>query len=302
MQLKYYTKEINFGDALNKLIFEQYIPELLDDNEEVILLGIGTVLGLEGGTPKTRKIVVFSSGYGFGDEKTYGQKPSLDDRYDIICVRGPLTAQKLDLDEKLAVTDGAILLKGIETTVPEKEYKWSYMPHHKSDKMYKDWESVVKKAGGNYISAINDPQKVIQEILKSEVLVTEAMHGAIVADVYRVPWIAVRAYDHINAFKWKDWLATLNLDYHPHKLVSLFGEEKIRNILEQKPILKSTRFARTLLANIYKFYQGQLKKKKAVRQLERISKQKPFLSDEKTLNTRYEQMQQKIEELKTRYS
>jgi len=51
------------------------------------------------------------------------------------------------------------------------------------------------------------------------VLIAEAMHGAIVADALRVPWIPVRSSDSVLAFKWRDWCASLNLTYSPHAII-----------------------------------------------------------------------------------
>jgi succinoglycan biosynthesis protein ExoV len=39
------------------------------------------------------------------------------------------------------------------------------------------------------------------------------MHGAILADTLRVPWIPVITSPIINVFKWRDWTMSLGLDY-----------------------------------------------------------------------------------------
>src|SRR5205814_2371845 len=60
-------------------------------------------------------------------------------------------------------------------------------------------------------------------------LVTEAMHGAVVADALRVPWIALRMYSKIDEFKWRDWCASLRLPYEPLTPRRLFDtpEERV---------------------------------------------------------------------------
>jgi succinoglycan biosynthesis protein ExoV len=41
------------------------------------------------------------------------------------------------------------------------------------------------------------------------------MHGAILADAFRVPWIAVSSSRSINSFKWNDWARSLGVTYAP---------------------------------------------------------------------------------------
>src|SRR3569623_1144475 len=47
---------------------------------------------------------------------------------------------------------------------------------------------------------------------------TEAIHGAIVADTLRVPWIPVACSPEVAPFKWIDWTQSLGLDYRPIRL------------------------------------------------------------------------------------
>jgi len=58
-------------------------------------------------------------------------------------------------------------------------------------------------------------QKTLTAIQQSRLLIAEAMHGAIVADALRVPWIPIRFHKHILPFKWRDWCASLNMSYDP---------------------------------------------------------------------------------------
>jgi len=250
MILSYYVDELNFGDALNDLIFRFYIPELLDDNSNDELLGIGSLLGIKKPGVNTKKIYVFSSGLGYGDI------PQIDSRYEFICVRGPLTADLLNLPAATAISDGALLLRGMEFGELKKEYKWCYIPHWSADTLYAGWPDLIKKAGGHYISPRNNPRFVIDEILKSELVLAEAMHGAIVADTLRVPWIGIKAYKHINAFKWQDWLLTVNLDYKPIIIHSFFDLHRIESILRKKtPTLFRSFFPIRFMAMIYFYFQ-----------------------------------------------
>ena len=64
------------------------------------------------------------------------------------------------------------------------------------------------------------------EMSRCEVLICEAMHGAIVADALRIPWMPVSCYEDISAFKWRDWLSTVELPYAPTQITSLFDAER----------------------------------------------------------------------------
>ena len=46
-------------------------------------------------------------------------------------------------------------------------------------------------------------------------MITEALHGAIVADALRVPWMPVSSYHTILPFKWEDWCRSVGLAYAP---------------------------------------------------------------------------------------
>ncbi len=302
MKLAYYKEELNFGDALNEIIFNHYCSEILDNNTEHILLGIGTVLGLNHGYPDTKKIVVFSSGYGFGDSKTYGELPKIDKKYDIICIRGPLTAEKLNIAPSKAITDGAILLKGIPIPKEEKTYKWAFMPHHLSEKMYPKWEKLVNKAGGHFISAINKPDFVLKEIQKTELLITEAMHGAIVADTLRTPWIAVKGYKHINDFKWKDWLLSMDMELNFHYLSSMFLKPKLSDNVSIRFGFKTGSLLNKATTYLINIYQNLVKYNKNKKTLKKLSMLEGVLSDTNVLENRFQELLSRMEILKSKYS
>ena len=80
---------------------------------------------------------------------------------------------------------------------------------------------------------------MIADILASELLVTEAMHGAIVADALRVPWVPARPVQPTNRGKWIDWASALDIELRPQQIVA-------SNALEYAMSLTAGRRARVL--------------------------------------------------------
>ncbi|MEM9087511.1 MAG: polysaccharide pyruvyl transferase family protein [Cyanobacteria bacterium P01_F01_bin.53] len=214
MKLFYYkttTPSQNFGDELNPWLWPRLISDF-DENKKDVFIGIGTVLNDQ--TPQwvneAKNAIFFSTGVGYGRSFRLQKKPN----WRIYCVRGPLSAKKLKLPAPLAITDGAALLKRYfdPIAVAERAYAVSYMPHfrHGSPQRFK---TVCQRVGIHFIDPAGEVENVITQIAQSKVLISEAMHGAIVADTLRVPWIPVRTSPKILPFKWRDWCASVNLPY-----------------------------------------------------------------------------------------
>ncbi|MFO8234700.1 MAG: polysaccharide pyruvyl transferase family protein [Bacteroidales bacterium] len=302
MILTYYDTTRNFGDLLNPLIFHHYLPNFFDNDPEIIFLGIGTILGLKKGTQGTKKIIVFSSGYAAESEEIYGDPPILDDKYEIICVRGPLTAEYFDLNANLAVSDGALLLKNMPFPKVKKEYDFAYMPHHVSEGIYHGWRKLIEKENIHYISPQDEPLTIIEEIRQSKLLITEAMHGAIVADSFRIPWIPVRTSAHINYFKWQDWASTLNIEVDIHKLPSLFCNRVLKEIIREKYNMGRVSLFNILARELYKIFTQKRKTKKFKQEINQLKSKLPLLSKEEILNKRVDELLKKIEYVKKKYS
>lgn len=211
MKLLYFRhpKAPNFGDELNPWLWPRLLGNVLDEDESVVFIGIGSVLSNDY-PAKVRKYVM-GAGYG-----AYLPPPVVDETWKFSFVRGPQTAEALGLDPRTAITDGAILLRAVYDCGPKpKRFRASYIPHWES--FYTgDWERVCRWAGVNLIDPRNPVEQVLEEIAASEVVVAEAMHGAIVADNLRVPWIPVLPLATIHRFKWTDWTRSLGLEYLPY--------------------------------------------------------------------------------------
>lgn len=226
MKLFYYKDPVgNFGDDLNPWIWYSLAPELFNDDDSDVLVGIGTLINSR--APEAPTKYVFGSGVG------YHTFPNIDDKWKFYCVRGPLSAQRLGLDPALAITDPAVLLTQVVPDRPvPKTGMVSFMPHHASSR-FADWRRLCKLAGINYIDPANDINDTLFQIRQSRLVIAEAMHAAIVADAFRVPWVPVACYDHILDFKWDDWCKSLDMPYTPHKIASIYDMER-GFTLEQK--------------------------------------------------------------------
>jgi len=301
MRLRYFrgeTSEPNFGDLLNELIFPKLLPDCFDDDPEVEFIGIGSILGVmlrEGA--KFNKAVVFSTGYAAGKEDTYGAVPKLDERCDIICVRGPLTAKAIGVSEDLAVTDGAMLLRSMDLALPsEKKYRVSYMPHMSTVAIF-DWRHLCDDCGIHFIDPVTrDTRRVLEEIKASELLLAEAMHGAIVADTLRVPWVPVVSNRTINDFKWRDWTSSLNLEYRPTRLETLFEGTALRDAIGCRvPVMGG------LASRAYGAYQKLLIEPRVRKRFSELEHGARYLSEERVLDEKVDQLLGKLEEFKRRY-
>lgn len=203
----------NFGDELNATMWAEVLPEgILDEREDEIFLGIGSILQHD--FPKTARKVVLGSGYG-----GYTKKPDVHDgTWDIRFVRGPQTAEDLGLSPDLAITDAAILLRGTNLPAPADGIGVAFMPHYESVERG-NWQRVCEVAGIHYLDPTQDPARTLAEIRGADLVIAEAMHGAIVSDVLRTPWIGVKTMHHVHRYKWWDWARSLDIDYAPELLM-----------------------------------------------------------------------------------
>lgn len=230
MKIVYYKDEKgNFGDELNKWLWPKLLGDYIDgfchhgiefsnkNNEQNLLFyGIGTLLDER--IPSNPDKIIFGSGFG------YNAPPKIDGKYKIFFVRGENTANALGVSPDLAITDAAILLRNfypVATSTPKK-YTISFMPHIDSE-CGDFWKTICSKLGIHYISPGGfNIEAIIDELMQSEALITEAMHGAIVADALRVPWHPISSAPHVNSFKWDDWCSSMNLSYKPHYFIPIY--------------------------------------------------------------------------------
>lgn len=220
MKLTFYRGAVpNFGDELNETMWQHILPKgFLDDDPEELFIGIGSIIQHD--YPKAARKVVVGAGYG-----GYTRMPDVHDgSWDIRFVRGPQTAEALGIDRALAIADAAILLRATPLPDPAPGIGIGFMPHFESLERG-HWQEVCRLAGIRLIDPTRPTDEVIAEIRGAEMLITEAMHGAIVADALRTPWIAVRTMHAVHRYKWFDWARSLGIGYSPAFLFPSNGRE-----------------------------------------------------------------------------
>lgn len=277
MKLYYLGGKGNFGDFLNPWIWDKVIPGVLDEDESCAFVGIGTLINQKmlDRTPNAQRRIIFSSGAGYGKSLL-----SLDDTYQVYCVRGPITARRLSLPIELAITDGAMLLRKLYQPQYSTQYKFAYMPHYNF--AGDGWRSVCEQLGFCYIDPCSPIETILHQISSTEVLLTEAMHGAIAADALRVPWVSVINDPAILLLKWQDWCASVGLFHNPYYLDRL-----------HHPSSKTD-----LLSPVRKLRDGQ-RQKQAMNQLAAIAKKaRPMLSQEVVLDALVDQLLAKVDAFK----
>ncbi|MFD1157688.1 polysaccharide pyruvyl transferase family protein [Roseovarius aestuarii] len=214
MKLTYFQgNPPNFGDELNTSMWQHLLPaDFFDRDSSVLFLGIGSII--QHSYPKTSKKLVVGAGYG-----GYTRKPDVHDgSWEFWFVRGPQTAHELGLDPALAIADAAILLRETPLPHPAPDIGVGFMPHYESIERG-NWQEACALAGITFIDPTEPTEKVISQIRGAKLVITEAMHGAIVADALRTPWIGIRAMHHVHRFKWYDWARALNIDYAPRSVI-----------------------------------------------------------------------------------
>ena len=216
----------NFGDELNHWLWETLLPDAWSGDDDVLFVGIGTIL--DKNLPPARIRVVFGTGVGYTSAPPDLSADST--RWRIYGVRGPLTARALKLDQRFAMTDPAILLATLKEFEGLRRRGVIFIPHWKSVR-YGYWETVCKSLGVEFVDPCQDSRTVVGRIASAEKVIAESMHAAIIADAFRVPWIPVALSREVSPFKWVDWAASMDVPYSPVCLPASNRIEHIRNAL-----------------------------------------------------------------------
>lgn len=208
----------NVGDLLAPIITEQItskevikvfkkIPE--EYKGERILAGLGSFLGYYGDYPITVWGTGFEPGY---LNRTARINPGSRLNWRYHAVRGHLTKTVLGIKDNVVIGDAGLVMPVFYNPVVLKGNPKRYFRHYsnKSNSTIND-EFIIHSTRMN-------PFKAIDLISNSRFIFTEALHIAILAHAYGIPW-AWSLNKHKRAmFKWFDWFSSLNIAsqwFHP---------------------------------------------------------------------------------------
>lgn len=201
----FYHRDVrgNFGDDLNQTFFDEVCPNYRSAPYEK-MYGIGTLLNNAHGLIKNT--LIFGSGYG------QGRAPDIDLKTTrILGIRGPVTAKALNIDpETYVIGDPALYLPKIPSFNTSTLKKGSIVicVHHRTAE---EWNLPSDSINDVYFldpgaHSVNDYISIIRH---ADLVLAEAMHGAIVAMAYRIPFVRVKFLGKLDDTKWDDTLLSV---------------------------------------------------------------------------------------------
>lgn len=328
MQIYYYrSHEPNLGDDLNAWLWQRLVPEPLSRADGRLMLGIGTIIGQQ--LPAAEHRIIFTSGLGYNpntpDVRGLG--------WEVVAVRGPLTATILGLSPEAAVTDGAILVSLFpEFTTPAAARRGVVFMPHVSAARAVDWRPLCAAAGIEYLDPRDEHFALLRRLGSARLVLADAMHAAIIADSLRVPWIPLATSAEINTFKWLDWALSMEVPYEPEELpavsllqglqtvvgVATLQRHRMR-LIESQTVIKThrdflrrkrrwasspTRYAGLTLLKAYNRLLSvralavpRFNQSEVVERLRRLSSRSGFLSDPGVFEARREELLRRLESL-----
>ena len=210
--LFYWDRVKNFGDLLNKDLFKRvfnydFLP--VENPFVADAVAIGSLFqcfykqkSVNFDKDKVKPIEV----YGTGLWTLPPENIEYIRNFDIKTVRGNLTKQYF-IEKGLAknstpVGDYGILAPYYFNEKVEKKYKLGVLPHYKDLRSPVFFEIFRRNQNAIIINPTNEPDKVIEQILSCEAIVTSSLHGLIIADSFNIPNL---------------WIEDdLKLDFEPH--------------------------------------------------------------------------------------
>lgn len=213
MQLHYHKAlGRNFGDDLNEWIWDALTPHLKDrGREDDVLIGLGSILHGNRLRPYKSRIAIMGPGYNGGETIDAGTF----ERCRFYAVRGPRTKAKFALDDSVAMLDPGALVSDLQAPAQDSHQRVLFIPHRANlleQASRFPLDDIVTEAGLELLSPALDSRLVLERISGASLVVTESLHGAIVADAYRVPWVAVKFGPLFTPYKWQDWGSSLDVD------------------------------------------------------------------------------------------
>ena len=279
----------NFGDDINPWFLSRLFRPDIIESDRICLVGIGTILNdlnAERIGHFERK-VVFSTGVGYGKVT-----PPFDDSWDFACVRGPRSAKLLELAPEVGICDGAVLLGDLYPAKPSAAREGVvFIPHVLTGWLCgKGLRRICDDLSIDFLTPDVPFESFIERVGSARLVITEAMHGAILADTLRTPWVPI-SFLHHQQFKWQDWFESMALPYDCRMMRPIFWD---RGRGGEKP-------AKAFVRGIYQ--RALMLRTRAKRSLRGILREAtPFLSADAVLADRKRRLMERVGYINETYS
>lgn len=202
----------NVGDRLapiiTKALYDVDVLEVFDTippghEETPILAGLGSFLGYHGDWP----LRVWGTGYEPGNlsrvARTYTGSRA---QWKVSAVRGHVTRTILGLSEDVVIGDPCILLPSFYSPDAKHTKRERYFLHCDNDE-HPDINDSLEVC-----STRMDPFEAIDLIASSTFVFTEALHIAILAYAYDIPWAWCLNKHFRGMVKWYDWFSSIGVN------------------------------------------------------------------------------------------
>jgi hypothetical protein len=197
----------NVGDRLAPLITERLFgytvarmsPALMPVEGRRVLSGLGSSLGGYGDWT----VDVWGTGHEPGYTGPAVPSSAERSRWRVHAVRGPLTKRLLQLDEDIPIGDPALATPLFYRPKARPTQPVRYFTHCDNDGDPRPGEIYET------VSTRIDPFAAIDLIAASDFVLTEALHVAILAHAYGIPWAWAFGKHRAGIVKWHDWLASV---------------------------------------------------------------------------------------------
>lgn len=201
----------NFGDDLNPLLYEGLSGtrlRLATDRHAPHFLGMGSILA-----QATESSIVLGAGL---------IKPAtVKQPLKVVSVRGELTRQHLGITDDLPLGDPMVLVSRLMS--PDRGDDIGFIPH------VSELPAIRERVPANVrlIDVRRQPDEVVREIGRCGIVLSQSLHGLIVADAFEIPniWIAPSKKMVGGEFKFFDYFSTIDAPKEKHE----FSFELLRN-------------------------------------------------------------------------
>jgi hypothetical protein len=205
----------NFGDYITKYIFDKMDFEIGQGN---YFLGCGSILHQSVFQNATYKnFIVWGAGIG-ENSKINRHNISEHGKFDIYSVRGPKTAKLLGIENDVPYGDLGLLMPCFykpKYFVDRVVYTPHWLNYHNIRLRHR--RSIYNLVDCDLVMSplINAEtfEKCLDDISSAGFILTNSLHGSIIAHAYGRPWAPCRyEKEHVpNQFKWLDWFEYIGL-------------------------------------------------------------------------------------------